>query len=108
MPESESAGRRDERVEEAIAEWFHLEEAGELPNRGAFLSRHAEIAEQLREFFADRDDFQQKAELLAPAPRLLSRKRSTRLPWRRKASLINQHCHPRWLPTVRPLPPREA
>jgi hypothetical protein len=37
----------DERVIAAVREYLRLLEAGQKPNRGEFLSRHAEIAEAL-------------------------------------------------------------
>ncbi len=42
-----------QKVDAAIAEYLEIAEQGVLPDRAAFLARHVEIAEHLKEFLAD-------------------------------------------------------
>src|SRR6516225_3095165 len=58
---------REERLNEAIAAYYQAVEAGRPPERGAFLTRYAEFAEELEAFFADQEHFAELAEPLAPA-----------------------------------------
>jgi serine/threonine protein kinase len=52
---------REQRVNEALAEYLAAVDAGQPPDRAEFLARHAEMAAELETFFADRDRFQQLA-----------------------------------------------
>jgi WD40 repeat protein/tRNA A-37 threonylcarbamoyl transferase component Bud32 len=57
---------RDERVNEIIAEYLQAADAGRAPDRAELLARHADIADELRSFFADHD----RAGRLAAPPTL--------------------------------------
>jgi uncharacterized protein (DUF2267 family)/predicted Ser/Thr protein kinase len=50
---------RDDRVDEAIAEYMAACEAGSPPDRAAFLARHPDLAESLQAFLADHDHIRQ-------------------------------------------------
>jgi WD40 repeat protein/HEAT repeat protein len=52
---------RDQRVNEAIAEYLAGCDAGTPPDRAAFLTRHADVADSLRAFLADHDGMQKAA-----------------------------------------------
>src|SRR5262245_16851271 len=52
---------REQRVNEAIAEYLAAVDAGRPPDPAEYLARHAEIAGELETFFADRERFQQLA-----------------------------------------------
>ena len=54
---------REERVNRIIAQYLEAERRGESPERAELLRRHSELAEELRSFFADRDQFQRLAEI---------------------------------------------
>jgi WD40 repeat protein/HEAT repeat protein len=56
---------RDQRVDEAIAEYLAGCEAGNPPDRAAFLARHPDLADSLQAFLADHDRMRQ----VAPPPR---------------------------------------
>ena len=49
------------RLDEVIAAYLRAEESGEQPDREQWLLRHADMAESLRAFFADRQRFEQAA-----------------------------------------------
>jgi WD40 repeat protein len=55
---------REARLEGAIAEYLREAEAGQEPDREAFLARHPDLADDLRSFLADRDYLRR----LAPPP----------------------------------------
>jgi WD40 repeat protein/HEAT repeat protein len=55
----------DRRVDEAIAEYLAGCEAGSPPDRAAFLTKHADLADSLQAFLADHDRIRQ----VAPPPR---------------------------------------
>src|SRR6516162_1035002 len=59
----DSSGR-EQRVNEAIAAYVQAVDAGQTPDRGEFLARHADLAAELEAFFADRDRFRRHAEPL--------------------------------------------
>jgi WD40 repeat protein len=46
---------REQRVNEAIAAYLQALESGQAPDRDDFLRRHADVAAELRSFFADQD-----------------------------------------------------
>jgi serine/threonine-protein kinase len=52
---------RDQRVDEAIAEYLAACEAGTPPERAAFLAKHADLAASLEAFLADHDRIRQAA-----------------------------------------------
>src|SRR5579884_2573355 len=56
---------RDERVNEAIAEYLEAAEAGRAPDREVFLDRHADLADDLRAFLDDQGHFARAAARLA-------------------------------------------
>ncbi len=56
---------RDQRVNEAIAVYLQAVEAGDPPDRAAFLAQYADIATELEAFLADRERFRQLAQPLA-------------------------------------------
>ncbi len=53
--ESTAAGERERQIDLAVVEYLRAEAAGETPERAVFLGRHADIAAELGQFFADRD-----------------------------------------------------
>ncbi|HKI33195.1 MAG TPA: protein kinase [Gemmataceae bacterium] len=65
----ESSGR-DQRVNEVIAEYLRAADAGQAPNRDELLARHADLADELRSFFADHDGAQRLVLPPAEAPTL--------------------------------------
>ncbi len=52
---------REARLEQALAEYLQAVEAGQAPDREAFIARHADLADELHSFFADRDHFRHVA-----------------------------------------------
>jgi hypothetical protein len=65
-PVSSNRSPREERINAALAEYLEAVEAGRGPDREEFLARHADLADELRTFFADRDRFAQVAGQLVP------------------------------------------
>jgi serine/threonine-protein kinase len=65
-PTSANPGDSEERLNQVIAEYLEAVEAGRAPDRREFLARHADLADELRAFFADRDHFAQAAGQLGP------------------------------------------
>src|SRR6516165_8408192 len=59
---------REERTNEAIAAYLRSAEAGQTPDLETWLAQHADLAEELRSFLADRDEFRRLAEELPAAP----------------------------------------
>jgi WD40 repeat protein len=59
---------REERVNEAIAAYLEAAEAGQAPDRADFLTRHPDLANDLRAFLDDRERFAQAAGQLGPEP----------------------------------------
>lgn len=53
---------REDRVDQAIAAYLEAVDAGQEPERDAFLRLHADIADELAAFFADRERFQRLAQ----------------------------------------------
>jgi WD40 repeat protein len=58
---------REERLNEAIADYYQAVERGQTPDRQAFLARHPDLASELESFLADKDLFEKKAAPLPPA-----------------------------------------
>jgi WD40 repeat protein/predicted Ser/Thr protein kinase len=56
-PPPDSPAGRDERVNDAVAEYLEAAEAGRAPGREEFLARHPDLADELRAFLDDRDRF---------------------------------------------------
>ena len=54
----------NERLNEIIAEYLAAAEAGEAPDRREFLDRHADLADELKSFFADHDKMKELATLI--------------------------------------------
>jgi tRNA A-37 threonylcarbamoyl transferase component Bud32 len=69
-PPNDPTGSHHDPLDAVIADYLEQVEAGAVPDREALLARHPELAERLREFFADFDRLdRQAAELrLAPGP----------------------------------------
>src|SRR5438874_4720613 len=65
MPQ-EPAHVPDERLHTVIAEYLQADEAGRPPDRTELLSRHPDLAEGLREFFAAHDRVRQAVASLHP------------------------------------------
>ncbi len=57
---------RDERVNEAIADYLDAVHAGQVPDEQEFLRQHTDVAADLRQFLANRKQFQQLADSLGP------------------------------------------
>lgn len=55
-----------DRLDDIIAEYIGAEESGEPMDRQELLAQHPDLADDLRQFFADRDKFQQLALPLGP------------------------------------------
>jgi WD40 repeat protein/tRNA A-37 threonylcarbamoyl transferase component Bud32 len=58
---------REDRVNAAIAAFLEAAEAGQAPDRKAFIAAHPDIASELEKFFADRDQFERLARPLGPS-----------------------------------------
>jgi hypothetical protein len=58
---SDETDRFSEKLDEVIAECIQAEEAGEPVDRDTLLAAHPDLADNLREFFADRDRLRQLA-----------------------------------------------
>jgi serine/threonine-protein kinase len=59
---------REERVNEAIAEYLRAVEAGQAPQPERWLERHAELAGELRSFLADQAGFRRFAQEVPTVP----------------------------------------
>jgi tetratricopeptide (TPR) repeat protein len=64
---NDSAAEREARVDAAIAEFLQAVEAGRAPSLPEFLARHADLADELREFLADQSAFRRFSESLLSA-----------------------------------------
>jgi serine/threonine-protein kinase len=70
-PPEESVSDHDRRLDEAVAEFFHLVEQGQAVEPAAFLARYPNLAQDLRAFFEARRDFEAalgRAAAAVPAP----------------------------------------
>jgi serine/threonine-protein kinase len=54
MPDDTSAFDPERRLDEVIANYLRAERGGQAPDEGEVLARHPDLADGLREFFADR------------------------------------------------------
>src|SRR5207245_2740632 len=70
MRANDGSAEREQRFEEALAACVEALEAGRGGDRAALLARYPEVAQDLAEFFADRDRIDRLAEPLAPAAEL--------------------------------------
>jgi WD40 repeat protein/tRNA A-37 threonylcarbamoyl transferase component Bud32 len=59
---------REERTNAVIADYLRAADAGQAPDRDELLARHADLADELRSFFADHDRAQRLAPLPAASP----------------------------------------
>jgi hypothetical protein len=59
---------REERINAIIAEYLRAADAGQAPDRDELLACHADLADELRSFFADHDRAQRLAPLSAASP----------------------------------------
>jgi WD40 repeat protein/tRNA A-37 threonylcarbamoyl transferase component Bud32 len=57
---------RERRLGDALAEYMRAEEGGERPDRGAFLARYPDLADELQAFFANKDCLAEVAPPLTP------------------------------------------
>jgi WD40 repeat protein/tRNA A-37 threonylcarbamoyl transferase component Bud32 len=62
----EPSGETEQQINGIIAAYLEAERAGQAPDQEELLRLHPEFASELRSFFADRDQFQELAEPLAP------------------------------------------
>jgi WD40 repeat protein len=67
MTASDHPCERDDRVNEAIADYLEAAEAGQAPDRREFLARHPDLAADLTAFFTYRDRFTRAAGQIGPA-----------------------------------------
>jgi tRNA A-37 threonylcarbamoyl transferase component Bud32/outer membrane protein assembly factor BamB len=67
--ERNAADSGEQRVDRVIAAYLEAEQAGQAPDREELLQRHPELADELRSFFADRDQFRRLAEPIGNGPR---------------------------------------
>jgi len=68
--ETRSLRSGDPSLDDVLAEFLAAEETGAPPDRREFLERHPQHADDLREFFANRDQMQRLARpLQSPEPR---------------------------------------
>ncbi len=67
MPHSDSSDLED-RVNEAIAAYIQAVDGGETVDRETFLAEHADIAAEVKAFFADQLQFQRHAAERTPGP----------------------------------------
>src|SRR5579872_1060665 len=63
---SSSSTDHDERVDAAIAEWLEAREQGQALNPAEFLARYPDLADDLRIFLADENEFARAATRIAP------------------------------------------
>jgi serine/threonine protein kinase len=72
MSASDNPSERDQQLDAAIAAYYRAVEAGNPPDREAFLAEHAELRAELESFLADKAAFERRAapsdETLPPAP----------------------------------------
>ena len=67
--EAFDSSEQDQRFQEVLAAYLQAVEAGQQPDRDAWLTQHPDVAAQLRSFFANQDEFARLAEpLSAPTP----------------------------------------
>jgi len=59
---------REDRINQAIAAYLQAAERGEQPDKEEFLAWHAEIAAELKSFFANQAGFQHAASEMASCP----------------------------------------
>jgi WD40 repeat protein len=85
---------RETRVDEVVAEYLRDAESGRAPDRDYLLSRHPDLADDLAEFFADRDRIERWArpfwEGASPSP--LPSPSCQRLPKPTEDETIDQEC----------------
>lgn len=61
MRESTDGDGGDNRLNEILAEYYAMVESGQTPEPEAFIARYIEFSEELKEFFADKQRFDQMA-----------------------------------------------
>src|SRR4051812_28012042 len=67
-PSSDSDSRQ-QRFQQVLADYLQAAEAGRAPDRQALLAQHPDLADELRSFFANQEQFEQLAEPIGPASR---------------------------------------
>jgi serine/threonine protein kinase len=75
-PTENAAPERDERLAEILLGYVEAVEAGQAPDRRDLLARHPEFADELREFFAGRDQVELLAAPLRAAAGLSASRRA--------------------------------
>ncbi len=66
--EQDHIAEPEERLDQLLAEYYQGIEAGKAFDQWAFVASHPDFADELREFFADKERFDRAAESLAPCP----------------------------------------
>jgi serine/threonine-protein kinase len=59
---------RERRFQDVLAAYLQAVEAGQHPDRDEWLSKHSDVATELRSFFANQDEFTRLAVSLSSAP----------------------------------------
>ncbi len=67
--EAFDSSEREQRLQDVLAAYLQAVEAGQQPDRDEWLTKHPEVAAELRSFFANQDDFARLAEPLSAAPK---------------------------------------
>ena len=62
VTKSVDEAEHEQQLESVIADFIRACDAGEVPNRQTILERHPDLADELRDFFAQRDRMNQFAE----------------------------------------------
>jgi WD40 repeat protein len=68
MSSSDQAPSPEERIDAILAAYLEAVEAGQVPERAAFLARYPDLADDLRAFLDNRERFAQAAGQLGPSP----------------------------------------
>jgi WD40 repeat protein len=67
--DSGDRSEREQRLEQILADYLRAAEAGAPPDRAELMARHPDLADELREFFANHDPMRRLAEPLRAAVR---------------------------------------
>jgi serine/threonine protein kinase len=62
------ASDREQHFQEVLAAYLQAVEAGQHPDQSAWLKQHPDVAEEMRSFFANHNDFGRRAEPLSSTP----------------------------------------
>ncbi len=61
MGENSNPSEREQRLNEAIASYYQAREAGQAPDRAAFLAKHPDLTDELAAFLDDKAVFEKRA-----------------------------------------------